>query len=126
MVNQPANWQRYTAITPQYGLVVAPAAGAVIADSGALPAGIYRVDASGSYGGTPDVIDNFALFLGLNKLVTLPAAPVANAGIMTFTLPAVVVYEGQHLSIHSIVAGAVGSVYRGLLVCTPVQSQDPL
>jgi hypothetical protein len=126
MVNNPANWQRFTGSFARNASVVQPGAGGVVADLGALPAGVYSVQAFGTYGGTADAIDNMSLFLGDRLVTNLPVVPVANSGAIIVPLPAVVVLEGQHLQIRAVLAGGVGSVYRGTIIATPVQSLDPV
>lgn len=125
MVNNPNNWQRYTPTAVITSRQTAPAAGATIAELGELPAGIWNVTAMGSYGGTADVIDNMALMLGDRKVCDLPVIPVANSAPIPVPLPALVILPSQNLHIVANAAGAVGSVYRGTLIATPVQSLDP-
>lgn len=122
MIRQPANWQQVTDAFTANNNIVAPAAGAVIVDSGALPGGVYRIDVTGTYGGTPDVIDNMKLVVNGRTRMTLPVIPVANATAIWVSIPGVVVYEGQHVQVQAVAAGAVGSVYRGTIICTPIQT----
>lgn len=124
MVNLPANWQNYTGTFPGYGLVTAPAAGTIIASTGALPRGIYSVQASGSYGGVADVIDNLALFLDARRITLLAVAPVVNGTPFPVTVPSLIVLEGQTLTIRNVAAGGAGTVFRGIIMATPLQSQD--
>ena len=125
MVNNPANWQKLTPTLAVTSRQTQPAAGTVIADLGQLPGGVYQVQAAGSYGGTADVIDNMSLHLGDRKLCDLPVIPVANSSPVQVTLPAVIIVTGQDLSIQNNAAGGVGTVFRGTIIATPVQSLDP-
>ena len=124
MVNQPPAWNRMTPTVPEYGLVVQPAAGGTIVDSGALPAGLYRVEVLTSYGGVADVIDNMALFRADAKITTLTVVPVGNGAVSSLVLTALAVYEGQHLTVRAIAGGALNSVYRAVITATPIQTQD--
>jgi hypothetical protein len=124
-VRNPSAWQSYTPTFSRYGLVPTPLAGQVIATSGAMPAGLYRAIVSGSYGGTADVIDNMALFQGDKQVTILPVVPVANSAPIALTLDALVVFEGQTLTIRAIAAGGAGSVFRGIITITPLESLDP-
>lgn len=125
MVRNPAQWQAYTPTMSVTARVTAPNAGQVIADLGSLPGGIYQVTAMASYGGTADVIDNMSLHLGDRKVCDLPVIPVANSAPVPITLPALVVLSSQDVSIQANAAGGVGTVFRGTLIATPVQSLDP-
>lgn len=125
MLGNPPNWELLTGSFTGRGLATQPGAAAVIADSGALPAGLYNVQVSGSYGGTPDVIDNMELFQADKPVIVLPVLPVANSEPSPLVIPALKVYQGQHLTVQAVAAGAVGSVYRAIIIATPVQSQDP-
>lgn len=104
--------------------VVAPAAGTVIVDSGAIPAGIYSVQVAGSYGGTPDVLDNMALWQGSVQVMSLPVIPLANQSPVFIPLPGMAISNGEHLTIRNIFAGGAGSVFRGTIIATPVSTLD--
>lgn len=125
MVNNPDRWQSYTPTAAVTTRQVAPVAGQTIADLGELPAGIWQVTAMGSYGGTADAIDNMALMLADVKVCDLPVVPVANSSPIPVTLPAVRILANQDLRIIANATGGVGSVFRGTLIATPVQSLDP-
>lgn len=124
MVNNPADWNRFTETVPMVQSAVAPPASTVIADSGALAEGIYHVSVSGSYGGTADVIDNMALFRGDKKVCNLPVIPLANSTPVQLDLWGLRVLKGTHLTVQNLTAGGAGSVFRAILIATPVQTQD--
>lgn len=105
-------------------IVVAPAAGQVIADSGQLPGGVYSLLAAGSYGGTADVIDNMELWANGERICLLPVIPVANSGPIFVSLPGAIIYNNTRVQIKAIAAGGVGSVFRGTIVVTPVSTLD--
>lgn len=123
MIN-PARLRDYVRTFGANASVVAPAAGTVIADTGAMPAGVYNVQAAGSYGATADVLDNMALFQGAQKIMSLPVIPVANTSWGFVPLPGMVISNGEHLTIQNITAGGAGSVFRGTIVATPVNTLD--
>lgn len=104
------------------GSVVAPAAGATIADSGQLPAGIYSVQVAGTYGGTADTLDNMEVWVNNDRLTSLPVIPVANSSPIWLPLPGVVIYEGGRVQVKAVAAGGAGSVFRGTIVATPVRT----
>lgn len=123
MASNPDRWRYVFESVYQYGLVTAPAAGATIVDSGALVAGIYDITINASYGGTADVIDNMALFLGDKKVGVLPIVPVANSAPIPVELFGKRVLQGQHLIVQAIAAGGVGTVYRAVITATLVSTQ---
>ena len=112
----------YTGTFARNSISVAPAAGAVVADSGQLPAGVYSLSVAGSYGGTADVIDNMEVWINGDRLSSLPVAPVVNGAPMFLSLPGVVIYEGGKVQIKAIAAGGAGSVFRGTIIATPVRT----
>lgn len=98
---------------------VAPPAGTIIADTGAMPSGVWNVHAAGSYGGVADVLDNMALFQGNSQVMSLPVIPIANSSLVFVSLQGMVISEGERLTIRNITAGGAGSVFRGTIVATP-------
>lgn len=123
MAVNPQQQRDYVRTAAVNSIVTVPAAGAIIADSGALPAGVYDVQAAGSYGGTADVIDNMSVSYGGAFLSMLPVIPVANSAPIFVTFPGLVVNQGEHITIKAVLAGGAGSVYRGTIVATPVRTQ---
>lgn len=101
------------------GNAVTPIAGQVIADTGPLSPGIYVVSAACGYGPTADVIDNFALFVGTRRIMTLPAPGSINTLEQAVVLQALRVLNGDHITVVAIAAGAAGSVYRATIVVCP-------
>ena len=116
----PDDYASYVDSVNQYGLQTAPAAGAVIADSGQLMRGIWQVNIETSYGGTADVIDNMELWVGGAKRVQLTVIPVANAAPTVQIIPAVRIEEGQRVQVKATAAGAVNTVYRAVIRVTPL------
>lgn len=114
----------YTGTVARNAIVVAPLAGAVIADSGQLPAGIYSVQVAGSYGATADAIDNMEVWINNDRLTSLPVAPVVNGSPVFLPLQGVVLYEGGRVQVRAIAAGGVASVFRGTIIATPVRTLD--
>lgn len=123
MQRLPRGLRDYVRTVGVNSIVVAPVAGSVVADSGALSAGLYDVLVAGSYGGTADTIDNMAVFVGATQVMSLPVAPVANSVPLFVTLPGIVVSQGEHVTVRAIAAGAAGTVYRGTIIATSVDTQ---
>lgn len=118
----PDDFASYPPSQSKYNLVTAPAAGAVIVSSGQLPRGLYAVRASGSYGGVADVIDNMVLMVSGKPLTVLPVIPVANSAPVFVDVPVVMVQEGEHVDVVVVAAGAINTVYRGIVIVTPIIS----
>lgn len=120
MIAGPTNYADFLDTQNQYGTQVAPVAGTVIADSGALPAGLYDVRVETSYGGVADVIDNMELWVNARKIVTLTVIPTANALPFVQQVPAVRVEPNQRIQVKNIATGGAGSVFRAVIRATPL------
>lgn len=110
--------------TPSFaadGTQTAPAASTVLASTGQLAAGFYKVLAGCGYGATADVIDNAALFVADRRVITLPVIPVANSNVQFVTIDRVLVKEGEAITVQNLAAGGAGSVFRGTVVATRLE-----
>lgn len=123
MSTLPGSLRDYVRTAATNSIVVQPTAGAIIADSGAIPAGEYDVQVAGSYGAVADAIDNMQVFQGGAFVTSLPVIPLANSSLLWVTLPGMVVNEGEHITIRANAAGGAGAVYRGTIIVTPVRTQ---
>lgn len=110
---------------PTYGsgIATAPAAGAVVADTGNLAAGSYRVEislaiAGASAAGKDMRVEHRNAADGAN-IRTLGG--VAAGGSVSLTLPRVTIAEGESLrAVAGAVAGAVSETYHALIVAYPL------
>lgn len=124
MVNLPSNWQTLTPTRPVTGSQTAPTANTVIADTGALPAGLYLVRVMGVYGATPDVLNNMHVLVNDAHYTFLPVQVAANGTGIWLYLDAVAVYEGRRIQVVNITSGAVGSIFIATIIATPLATLE--
>lgn len=120
MIGAVPRQSTYTPTVRRYGLVVTPVAGGIIADTGQLAEGLYRLDIETSYGGTADVIDNMGLNVNGINVDVLTVLPVVNATPTVNHVPVVYVVLNGKIQVRAIAAGGAGSVYRAVVCATPL------
>ena len=106
------------------GSAVAPGAGAAVCTlaAGSLPAGLYHVLAYGAYGATAGGDSDMAVKAGATTLVTLPIDAVIN-GAFAPAVEFVRSLDGATaLTVNSVAGGGAGSVYKAVIVATPIRS----
>lgn len=101
------------------GAVTTPGAGAVIATTGALPAGVYSVLIVSFLGGTAPVAADFSN-------LQLKHGSVAAGGLLAATTPLtmnrerITVAAGEAVTVNAVALGTTGTIYAAFVSATRI------